>query len=154
MFLGRVFSKETIVVPVESTEKDELFEELVEKLHAICPEFDKAEAINALLELERALSTGIMHSGAIPHALINGVKSSIGAIGISRDGIDWDSLDKKPVHVVFLMIGAENETESHIQILKSLALVLQIPEIVDKMVACDSATSLHSLLCSAEESLS
>lgn len=154
MVLGDIFPKGTVVVNLESSEKDELFEELVEAIHSYYPKFDKAEAIENLNEREAKMTTGIMHNVAVPHALIPSISGTIGAIGISKSGIDYDSLDKAPVHVVFMIIGAEGETEHHIQVLRQLALVLQIPDFVSKIIKCDSASDVHNLLCKSEETLS
>lgn len=153
MLLGDIFPKDTIVVNLESTEKDELFEELVEKIHSCYPEVDRNEALKELNAREEKMSTGIMHSVAIPHAQISSIRTSVGAIGISKDGIDYDSLDKAPVYVVFMLLGPENEAERHIQILKSLAQVLQIPGFVDKITKCNTSGEAYKLLCDSEESL-
>lgn len=155
MILGEVFPKDTIVAEVSSTEKDELFEELIEVIHSHHPNFDKAEALAQINERESKMSTGIMHSIAIPHALIPSMKSNgaVGAIGISHEGIDYDSLDKAPVHAVFMIIGAENATEQHIQILKQLATVLQIPNFVNDLLSFKSAPEIYNFICKSEESL-
>lgn len=153
MLLGEIFPKDTIVVNLESTEKDELFEELVEKIHSYCPELDRNEALKDLNEREEKMTTGIMHSVAIPHAQVSSIKTTIGAIGISKDGIDYNSLDKAPVYVVFMILGPQNEAERHIQILKSLAQVLQIPGFVDKITKCNTSGEAYKLLCDSEESL-
>ena len=153
MLLGEFFPKETVCVNLVSTEKDELFEELVEKVHSYCPSLDRNEALSALNERESKMSTGIMHSVAIPHAQISSMKKTVGAIGISKEGIDYDSLDKAPVHVVFMILGSEGEAERHIQILKSLASVLQIPNFVENLVKCSSASEVYKFLCESEESL-
>ena len=154
MVLGELFPRETIVVNLESTEKDELFEELVESIHKFCPNLDRVAAIEALNERESKMSTGIMHSVAVPHALVSSMKKTVGAIGVSKSGIDYDALDKAPVHVVFMILGADGETEKHIQILKQLALVLQNPGIVDKIVRCETASDVFNLISKTEESLS
>lgn len=154
MLLGQIFPKETVVVNLESTEKDELFEELVETIHTYTGGFDRAAALNYLNDRESKMTTGIMHKVAIPHAMIPSFEGTVGAIGISREGIDYDSLDKAPVNLVFMIIGAENETERHIQILKQLATVLQLPNFVDKMINCKTSSEVHSLLCNSEDSLS
>ncbi|MBR4374489.1 MAG: PTS sugar transporter subunit IIA [Treponema sp.] len=154
MVLGEIFPRETIVVNLESTEKDELFEELVESIHKFCPNLDRVAAVEALNERESKMSTGIMHSVAVPHALVSSMKKTVGAIGVSKSGIDYDALDKAPVHVVFMILGADGETEKHIQILKQLALVLQNPGIVDKIVRCETASDVFNLISKTEESLS
>ena len=153
MVLGQVFPKDTIVVNLSSTEKDELFEELVETIHSHHPCFEKSEALKVLNERESKMSTGIMHSVGIPHALIPSIKDSIGAIGISRSGIDYDALDKAPVYVVFMIIGNEDGTERHIQILKQLASVLQIEGFVDNLLSLKSASEVYNFICTSEESL-
>ena len=154
MVLEKIFSKETVVVNLESTEKDELFEELVEVIHSAHPEMDRTEALSSLNAREAKMTTGIMHRVAIPHAMIPSMKETVGAIGISRSGIDYDSLDKAPVNLVFMLIGAENETEHHIQILKQLAGVLQLEGFVDKMLLCNAPSEVCNLLCASEELLS
>lgn len=154
MVLDKIFSKETVIVNLESTEKDELFEELVEKIHSVCPEMNRTEALECLNDRESKMTTGIIHSVAIPHALIPSMKGTVGVIGLTKDGIDYDSLDKAPVHVVFMLIGAMGETEHHIQVLKQLAGVLQTPNFVEKILSCNSASEVYNLICSTEESIS
>jgi len=151
--LGQVFPKNTIVMDFSSTEKDELFEELVEAIHSNYPGFDKNEALKVLNERESKMTTGIMHSVGIPHALIPSIKDSIGAIGISHEGIDYDSLDKAPVHVVFMIIGPDNDPNHHIQILKQLASVLQIPDFVKNLLSLKSTSEIYNFVCTSEESL-
>jgi mannitol/fructose-specific phosphotransferase system IIA component (Ntr-type) len=99
------------------------------------------------------MTTGIMHSVAIPHALISSMQGSVGAIGISQEGIDYDSLDKAPVHVVFMIIGNEKDTEHHIQLLRQLALILQTPDFVKKILSLKSSSEIYNFICSTEESL-
>ena len=153
MVLGQVFPKNTIVMDFSSTEKDELFEELVETIYSNYPGFDKNEALKVLNERESKMTTGIMHSVGIPHALIPSIKDSIGAIGISHEGIDYDSLDKAPVHVVFMIIGPDNDPNHHIQILKQLASVLQIPDFVKNLLSLKSTSEIYNFVCTSEESL-
>ena len=152
MVLEDVFTKETVIVDLESTEKDELFEEMVEALHFVYPEIDRAEAIFALNDRESKMSTGIMHSVAVPHAVVLSLKGLVGAIGISRKGIDYDSLDKAPVYIVFMILAGEGQTEKHVQILKSLAVVLQKPGFVEKLSSCSSAADVYNLIIETEHS--
>ena len=153
MILSETFPKDTIVLNLSSTEKDELFEELVETIHSAHPIFNKTEALDCLNEREAKMTTGIMHSVAIPHALIPSMQGSVGAIGITQEGIDYDSLDKAPVHVVFMIIGNENGTGHHIQVLKHLATVLQTPDFVKNLLSLKSSSEIYNFICTSEESL-
>ncbi len=153
MVLGDIFPKETIVANLESTEKDELFEELLEVIHSARPNMDRADALEALLDRESKMSTGIMHGVGIPHALIDSMHDTIGAIGISRTGIDYDSLDGSPVNIVFMIIGSSGDTEKHIQILKQLATILQIEDVVKKIISCKSASEIFKCIADLEDSV-
>ncbi len=151
MILGQIFSEKTVIVNLESTEKDELFEEMAVKLQSLYPELDRAKIVADLTEREEKMTTGIMHSVAIPHAVVSGVKGTIGAIGITQNGIDYDSLDKAPVYVVFMLLAGDGETESHIQVLKQLATVLQIPNFVKDLLECRTASQVYNFICKSEE---
>ncbi len=153
MVLGQIFPSETVIVNLESTDKDELFAEMVESIVSAYPDMNRDEALRALDERESKMTTGIMHGVAIPHAVCATAKGIHGAIGISRNGIDYDSLDKSPVHLVFMILTAEGETERHVQVLKELASVLQIPGFVDKIVSLQSASDIVNYLNASEESL-
>ncbi len=150
MVLDQIFPKETILVHVESTEKEELFEEMVETLHAAHPELVREEAVQALLVREQKMSTGIIPSVAVPHAVCASLHDTIGAIGISAEGIDYDALDKKPVHLVFMLLAAPNQTGKHVQILKVLSTILEKPDTIPALLSCTSAADVHSVLRSAE----
>lgn len=153
MVLDQIFPKETIVVNLESSEKEELFAELVEVLHGAHPELLRDEAIKALLAREEKMTTGIMPSVAVPHAVCASLSETVGAIGISRTGIDYDALDGKPVHVVFLLLAAPGQTGKHVQVLKTLAAVLEKPDTVEKLKQCASASDVHAVLRSAESAM-
>lgn len=151
MVLEDIFTKECIFVNLESTEKGELFEEMVESLYSVVPNFNRDEVISALNERESKMTTGIMHSVAIPHAFVSSVKGAFGAIGISRDGIDYDSLDKSPVHLVFMLLSGEGQTEKHIQVLKSLAILLQKKDFIKKVLSCKTQSEVYNLIVQSKE---
>lgn len=151
--LEQVFSPKSIILDLESTEKDELFEEMVEAIVSVQPTIDRAQALAALREREAKMSTGIMHDIAVPHGNCMTVKSTVGAIGISRKGIEYDSLDKAPVHLVFMMLSNPSETEEHLEVLKVLAAVLQNPEFAKDITEKQSAQEVYELLCTYESSL-
>ena len=153
MVLGQIFPKEAINVHIESTDKDELFEEMVEVLHSVYPEVNRDEALKALQEREAKMSTGIVHAVAVPHGRCPSLKTNIGAIGVSKAGIDYNALDGAPVHVVFMMLISPEQTERHVQTLKQLSLVLQTPDFVQKILQCESHADVYSVLCAAEEAL-
>ena len=151
MVLEDVFSKECIFIELESVEKDELFEEMVEALHSVRAIFNRDEAVAALNAREEKMSTGIMHNVAVPHGVLSSLDGVVGAVGISSKGIDYDSLDKAPVRLVFMLLAGQNEMEKHIQILKSLAVILQKEGFIGKLCACKTQTEAYNLIVQSQE---
>ena len=147
MILEKVFSPETVILNLGSTDKDELFEEMVEAIVRIHPELDRAQALQALRERESKMSTGIMHGIAVPHGNCATARDVIGAIGISRAGIDYESLDKAPVNLVFLILCNPEQPEMHLSVLKELASVLQNPGFVADVMEKKTAQEVYDLLC-------
>ena len=86
MILGQVFNPKTICVNLESVEKEEVFEELVEKLIAYKPNLNRQNILNAIMERENLMSTGIKEGIAVPHGKTNEVEEVIGVLGISKNG--------------------------------------------------------------------
>ncbi|MBQ1832500.1 MAG: PTS sugar transporter subunit IIA [Treponema sp.] len=151
MILEWGFSPKTVVMNLESSDKDELFEEMVEAVVAAHPEVDRAQAVEALRERESKMSTGIMHDIAVPHGNCSSVKEVVGAIGISRKGIDYDALDKEPVHLVFMILCNPDHPEMHLSVLKEISSVLQNPTFLKEVLEKKTEQEVYDLLCAFGE---
>ena len=82
---------------------------------------------NAVLDREYIVTTGIGQNVAIPHIKSRWVKDFFITIGVFRDGVEWQSLDEKPVHLAFLIAGPE-EHENYLRILAKLTLIIRNKE--------------------------
>ena len=153
MELKQIFSPSSIILNLESTDKDELFEEMVEAVHTFKPEINREEALTSIRERESKMSTGIMHDVAVPHGSCSSVGGVVGAIGISRKGIDYDALDKAPVHFVFMLLSNVEETEKHLSALKLLASVLQSPEFIKEIFVKETPQDVYNVLCEYESKI-
>ena len=151
MILGQVFRLESIKVDLQSDTKDEVFEELVEKLLEVCPGLDRNKVLNALIEREQKMSTGIFPGIAVPHARTDMVDRVHGVIGISKKGIDYDSLDKKPVHLFFLLLSPVGDCEYHLRVITQLSQLLKTPGFCEEMLAQNSEAGVYSVMCRYEE---
>lgn len=108
--------------------------------------------LDKVLEREQLGTTGIGQGIAIPHGKHPEVNSVVGTIGVSQAGIDFNSLDGKPVHVVLLLIAPPDARVAHLQALQAASNVLRdpltarhieqspgIPEIMETIVEAESA---------------
>jgi len=113
------------VADLSSRTREEAVGELCELLRG-CPEMGDLESFRrAVLDREKVMSTGIGLGIAVPHAKIASVKDFVLAVGRSAAGIDFGSLDGKPVHIVVLIAGPEERQARYLQILAGVTLRLK-----------------------------
>ncbi|MCK9169116.1 MAG: PTS sugar transporter subunit IIA [Treponema sp.] len=148
--LGKLITPANIKVDLESTEKDEVFEELLEVIIAAQPEIDRQEALESLNAREEKMSTGIIPGIAVPHAVCDSVHGIVTAIGVSRGGIEYASLDGSPVHFIIMMLFQQGETESHLQTMRDIAAVLQHPDFIKVIMEKKTAQEVYDALCDFE----
>ncbi|MCR5763661.1 MAG: PTS sugar transporter subunit IIA [Treponema sp.] len=146
MNLQQVFSKQSIIPDLESTEKEELFEEMLQVIVNVQSDINREEALSALSEREAKMTTGIIPSVAVPHCRIDTVRGVAGAIGISKRGIEYDSLDGKPVHFVFMLICNSLEDALHLEVLKDISLKLENPLFLQSLSECKTRDDVYDLL--------
>ncbi|MBP7793100.1 MAG: PTS sugar transporter subunit IIA [Candidatus Goldbacteria bacterium] len=100
-------NKDSIELNLKSVNKKEVIEELVEILDKRGLLIDKNAVVDSLFEREELGSTGIGQGIAIPHSKTKGVKELVGVLGISKNGVDFDTLDGEPVNIFFLLLTPE-----------------------------------------------
>lgn len=112
--------KKAIKSDLESQTKEEVLEELTTLIEKTGKVSDKEEFLRVVREREELGSTGIGYNIAIPHARSSGIKSLVGAFGISKKGIDFDALDKEPVYLFFMLAAPKDAGGDY---LKALAII-------------------------------
>jgi len=120
ILLSDIFDPRSIKLGLKSGGRDEAFAELVAAITALNPGFDRAELLAAITAREGRMSTGIAPGVAVPHAFYKGASGIVGAIGVSGAGIDYDALDGKPVHAVFMLIVGEKAKGGHLHALNQI----------------------------------
>jgi PTS system fructose-specific IIC component/PTS system nitrogen regulatory IIA component len=153
MFLHEIFPPEFIKVDLEAEDKDEAFEELVDHFCQAEKSNAREEILEALREREAKMSTGIHKGIAIPHGKTNAVESVRGVLGISRKGVDYDSLDGEPVYLLFMIVAPQKDSEKHLRILKRLAELLENPQFYIDLQAQKEPQSAYKVITKYEDVL-
>ncbi len=153
MILGSIFSPSLIKVGLESEDKDEVFEEMVEVFVENNPHVSRSELLDALHAREDKQSTGIMRGIAIPHGQLDSISGVKGVIGISRKGIDYDSLDGQPVHLVFMLFSSCSSCSFHLGVLQRVATLLKDPAFLPDVLEQHSSEGVYSTICKYEDVL-
>jgi mannitol/fructose-specific phosphotransferase system IIA component (Ntr-type) len=118
MPLSDIFGRELIKLNLESTTRDEVFEELIETIIEPHPEYDRQEMLNAVISRESRMNTAILPGIAVPHGYCSAVNGIAGAIGFSRTGIEYGG--SGPVYAIFMLLMDKLSRERHLRILSRL----------------------------------
>jgi len=114
--------REAIVPGLTATTKEGVIREIVDSLKAT-GYFQGGEAddiVRAILKREQLGSTGIGRSIAIPHTKHPGVDRLVGTVAISPAGVNFDSIDGEPVHVVVLLVSPQDRPGDHLRALENV----------------------------------
>ena len=133
MILLSLLNEDVIKVGLESEDKEELFEEMVDILVRTGKIKDRKKALESLWEREKKGTTGIGKGVAIPHSKTSVVDELVAAVGISKEGIEYESLDGELVYLVFLMFSAEGTAGPHIEALADVARLVETPGFCRKL---------------------
>lgn len=102
--------------------------------------------LEGLREREQVMSTGIGHGIAIPHARLEGAPELRLALVRYASGVEFKSLDGKPVHLAFGVIGPPQGTGVHVKLLARIARLVKEGPAVDELLAANSTEALFAVL--------
>lgn len=104
------------------------------------------ELIEALKEREKIMSTGIGFGIAIPHARLKSIRDMSFAIGISKKGIDFDSIDSQPAHLIILVAAGEKQHKEYLRLLSSIMTILKKENVKERIIESDDNEEILALL--------
>ncbi len=151
LLLADLLSPDRVKIPLESTDKLDLIGELCAHLAGVSGVAEDEEEIRAaVLDREAILSTGIGGGIAVPHGKSEAVGDLVLVAGITREPVDFDALDARPVRLVLLLVGPESAAGLHIKVLSRISRVLRSRRVRDRLIAAPSSDEFLSILRDAE----
>jgi len=153
MKLSEVLNESLIRIPLEQSEKKEIITELVTVLNSSGKISDKDKVLQAVLEREQMMSTGIGNSVAVPHGKSAGVQDLLVALGITAQDVQFEALDGKPVRIVFMLVGPEKASSMHIKMLSRISRLLNQAAFRKKLIDCKSASEAMKTIVDEEKLL-
>ncbi|WXR62911.1 fructose-specific PTS transporter subunit EIIC [Peptostreptococcaceae bacterium AGR-M142] len=124
MKITELLKKDTIILKLKSKTKENVLDELVDKLYEADRLNDKEKFKSEILKRESQSSTGVGDGIAIPHAKTDAVRIPSLAFGYSKEGIDFDSFDSKKAHIFFMIAGSKDASNEHLETLSKLSVML------------------------------
>ena len=131
MNIADIISKDAVLDNVQASNKRELIQILSKKI-ANTSKLDERVIFDAVWERENLGSTGYGDGVAFPHARIEGLEKVSAMFARLDEAVDFDSLDGKPVDLVFLLISPENSGADHLTALASLSRILKTEGVCEK----------------------
>ncbi len=116
---------ESRIIDLRSDTKEGVLRELVDVIATSPLIEDKEEFLRAIFEREKIISTGVGIGVAVQHVKFPSVKDFIAAIGRSHKGVDFQSLDEKPVHIVVMIGASDKQSGDFLKVLAKLVLRLK-----------------------------
>ena len=142
--------KEAILDDLKSQDKKGIIEELVAPISNIAS-INHEDIVRVLLERERLGSTGIGNGIGIPHGKLKGIDSILLGFGLSRKGVNFESMDGQPTHIFFLLISPENSAGLHLKLLAQISKILKVDAFRDKLLKALNADEIYDTIRSVDE---
>jgi PTS system nitrogen regulatory IIA component len=142
-----------VVASLESEQKLEIIEELAKLLTEDQGDLSYEEVCQVLVEREGLRSTGVGSGIAIPHAKVKGLDQLILAVGLSRQGVDFEAVDGKPVHIFMALAAPVSSTGDHLKALAKIARLCSDPGFRERMLRCNTDQEAYLALIEEDERL-
>ncbi len=146
-----ILTEQSIVTELKGSTKKQVMEELIDAVLEYKPQLDRKRLMSVLLERERLGSTGIGDGIAIPHGKLKDLDQLVLSFGRSTQGVDFESMDGKPVHLFFLLVAPENCAGIHLRALAKIARLLKNSAIRKKLGSVASREEIYSIIREEDE---
>jgi len=146
MKITEILKTEFIIPSIEAIDKEATLLELADFLKKKGAIENKQSLNTALLEREKLGSTGIGENVAIPHAKCDEIQQIITLFGRSKKGIEFESLDQKPVFFICLLLAPTNSTGQHLKALARIARLMKSKNLREEILAAPDEKKIYSLL--------
>jgi PTS system nitrogen regulatory IIA component len=150
MKISQFLQKDSIIADLKAKDKKGVIDELALTISKTTKTSAKTIA-GILLEREQLGSTGIGGGIAIPHGKLNLTESIMIGFGLSKKGIEYESLDNRPVHIFFVLLTSENSTGGHLKVLAQISKLLKTDSFKKGLLSAQSVDDIYEIIMEKDE---
>jgi PTS system nitrogen regulatory IIA component len=150
MRISDYITRDRIALDLDAGPKTAVLGRLVSMLAASLGLRDHEPLLAEVLRRESIMSTGIGDGIAIPHAAADGIGDTAIVLGIAPDGIDFESVDGKPVHVIFLLVGSREAPGLQLKALARIARLTREPGFIAHLAAAATPEAALALIAAED----
>jgi len=144
-------NEEWVIPDLQGTDKPSIMRELSSVLVDPCQVTSDEELLQVLLDREKLGSTGIGGGIAIPHGRLRKLKTFFISFGRSVNGVDFDSIDRKPSQIFFLVMAPENSAVDNLKLLGRIVTLLKEPSFKKRLMGAHSQKELFQIISEEDE---
>jgi fructose-specific phosphotransferase system IIA component len=146
MKISSILTEDLIQVDVPGSTKEEVINAVIDLAAKSQKVKDVEKVRHAIFEREKIMSTGVGKGFAIPHGKTDAVSDIVAAFAVTREPIDYQSLDHEPVRLLFLLIGKDSLVGAHIKLLSRISRLMNKEELRTRLLHATSATEILDVL--------
>jgi PTS system nitrogen regulatory IIA component len=146
-----LLAPDRVLVGLRPGSKRHLLQELADAAAAVSG-LPAKPILDSLIQREKLGTTGVGDGLAIPHAKVPGLPKLMGFFAKLARPVEFDSLDDKPVDIVFLLLAPEDAGAEHLKALARIARILRDPALCAKLRQMPDAARAYALLTGRPES--
>ncbi len=146
MTITDILTAERVIPELTATTKDGVLEELAGLLVAQIPQATPERLVAVLRERERLNSTAIGDGIAIPHGRLSGTRSVVAGFARSSQGVDFDSVDRQPTHLFFVLIAPDDAAAMHLKALARISRLLKDKAFREQLLALATREQLYDAI--------
>lgn len=150
MRISELLNKESIIADLSAVDKKGAIDELAQAAASSTGATAKQIA-TVLVEREQLGSTGIGGGIAIPHGKLENVDTITIGFGLSKNGVEYESLDNKPVHIFFLLLTPENSTGGHLKVLAQISKLLKMESFKSDLLSATNIDEIYDVIMEQDE---
>jgi PTS system nitrogen regulatory IIA component len=143
--------EEWVIADLQGLDKPSILKELSNVLVKPCKVTSVEELLQVLLDREKLGSTGIGEGIAIPHGRLKKLKKFFISFGRSVKGVDFDSIDRKPSQLFFLVMAPENSAVDNLKLLSRIVTLLKEPSFKKRLMEAPSRKELVRVIAEEDE---
>jgi len=134
MRISDILNEQLVMTDLKGDSKEDIINALVDLIGSSDRVLDKEKVRQAIFDREKLMSTGVGNGFAIPHGKTDAVADIVAAFAITAEPIDFDAMDKKPVRLVFLLVGKDNMVGPHIKLLSRISRLMTKEQFRNKLL--------------------
>lgn len=145
MEIADILKPEYVVARLRATSKKQALQELARRAAEITGQTERA-VFSVLMKRERLGTTGVGNGIAIPHGKLPNLDRLYGMFARLESPIDFESIDERPVDLIFLLLAPESSSADHLKALARVSRLLRDKNACEKLRGTDDAEALYALL--------